>query len=183
MTVYIGLLRGINVGGHNKVRMAELKTAFESTGLKRVRTYIQSGNVLFESDEDEGTLRSKLEQELLETFAIRTPIVLRASVELKQMIENCPFSENVRRDAATPPEVKTFYVCMLTDPPGHEGLERLSGFRNERDEIVVRDRDIYLLLRDGVRSSQLANHIDELGIASTVRNWETMNKLYDLARQ
>ena len=90
MTVYIALLRGINVGGKNIIRMADLKRVFETIGFCEVKTYIQSGNVLFKSNEAEESLCNKIEHEIEVVFGIPVKIILRTSTELEQIILNCP---------------------------------------------------------------------------------------------
>ena len=93
MTIYIALLRGINVGGKNIIKMSDLKRVFEGIGLYEVQTYIQSGNVLFKSNEEEEALRMKIEHEIAKVFGFSVPVILRTATELKQIIRNCPFSE------------------------------------------------------------------------------------------
>ncbi|MDF2677276.1 MAG: hypothetical protein K0Q97_1594, partial [Bacillota bacterium] len=89
MTIYIALLRGINVGGKNVIKMAELKRAFEEIELCEVKTYIQSGNVLFKSNQEEELLRKKIEMKIEENFGFSIIVVLRTIAELEQIILNC----------------------------------------------------------------------------------------------
>lgn len=182
MAIYIALLRGINVGGHNKIKMAELKNMFHSMGVDRVQTYIQSGNVLFESAEDADALRERIEHEIEKVFSISVTVIIRTSEELKQIIENCPFSEEMLLEVQASTQVETFYVSMLLDSPSQERIEQLKAFASEIDEYHVQGREIYLLLREGVRNSKLANQLSKLNVPSTVRNWKTMNKLRDLVK-
>ncbi|MCZ8517840.1 DUF1697 domain-containing protein [Paenibacillus filicis] len=181
MTIYIAFLRGINVGGHNKIKMAELKNIFQSIGCKRVQTYIQSGNVLFESAEDADTLRKRIEQETAKVFSFTLTVILRTSLELERIIENCPFTEAVLKEAEVSTDVETFYVSILLEPPTQEGIKQVSAFQNENDEFRINGREVYLLLRDGVRNSKLANNLYKLNVPSTMRNWKTINKLNALA--
>ncbi|MGC1239930.1 MAG: DUF1697 domain-containing protein, partial [Chryseosolibacter sp.] len=90
MTIYIALLRGINVGGKNKIKMEDLREALGAMGLSRVQTYIQSGNILFESDEDEATLCHRIEQEVEKVFGLSIKVIIRASEELKKIAATCP---------------------------------------------------------------------------------------------
>lgn len=181
MTIYVALLRGINVGGHHKVKMAELRSMFESIGLSRVQTYIQSGNVLFDSTDDANVLRQRIEQEIEKVFSLSLTVLLRTSTELEQIITNCPFSAAVRREAEASTEVETFYVSLLPEPPTLDGIEQLSDYTSEIDEFRIQDREVYLLLRGGVRNSKLANNLFRLNVPSTMRNWKTLNKLKGLA--
>lgn len=185
MTVYVALLRGINVGGHNKVKMDQLRSMFLSIGLNRVQTYIQSGNVLFVSEDDETTLRQRIEQEIERVFSLSTTVVLRTSVELERIIASCPFPQalEIESQAATPMEkVETLYVSLLLEPPAPESVEQLSGFTSDMEEFRIHDTEVYLLLREGVRNSKLAINLFRLNVPSTMRNWKTMNKLNALAR-
>ncbi|MCL6597160.1 MAG: DUF1697 domain-containing protein [Alicyclobacillus macrosporangiidus] len=184
MTVYIALLRGVNVGGHNKIKMAELKRTFEWMGLGRVQTYIQSGNVLFESEEeDEDTLRRRLEREIGKVFGISTTVVLRTAREFERIVENCPFTKEELSEAEASSEGECLYVSLLLKAPSQEGIEKLSAFRSERDEYRIKGREVYLLFRHGVRNSKLAVNLDKLDVPSTMRNWNTINKLAVLARE
>jgi uncharacterized protein (DUF1697 family) len=91
MNLYIALLRGINVGGKNRIKMADLKHMFESLGLSRVETYIQSGNVLFESNKEEDILQREIEHEFATIFGFSVVVVLRTVTELGKIIRDCPF--------------------------------------------------------------------------------------------
>lgn len=180
-TVYIALLRGINVGGKNMIKMVDLKRTFEALGLGRVQTYIQSGNVLFDSDESEKTLRNRIEGEIESVFGFSGTVVLRTAAELKQIIGNCPFSEEAISEAETLSKVESLYVSLLTEEPLQERIERLNAYRSENDEYRVIGREVYLLFRNSIRNSKLANNLDKLNVPATVRNWKTINKLVVLA--
>ena len=107
MTIYIALLRGINEGGKNVIKMAELKKVFEAIGLCDVLTYIQSGNVLFKSNKDEEFLREKIEHEIEGVFGFSVTVVLRTLAELKQLVLNCPFSEEEVTEAKASSEAES----------------------------------------------------------------------------
>lgn len=181
MTINIAFLRGINVGGHNKIKMAELKGLFESMGFQKVQTYIQSGNVLFASEDDTETLRIRIEQEIEKVFSISLTVIIRTAIELDEIIKNCPFSEEKLLEAASP-KVATFYLSLLLDAPTQEAVDQLGAFQNESDELRIQHRDIYLLLRDGIRNSRLAKNLYKLNVSSTMRNWKTINKINILAK-
>ncbi|MHB8064989.1 MAG: DUF1697 domain-containing protein, partial [Ruminiclostridium sp.] len=126
MTIYIALLRGINVGGKNIIKMVELKRVFEMIGLRDVQTYIQSGNVLFKSNEAEEPLRKKIEHEIETAFGFPVTVALRTAEELEWIIENCPFSEEEVSEAELSSKVESLYVSLLTHAPMQEKLERLN---------------------------------------------------------
>lgn len=181
MTVYIALLRGINVGGKNKIKMAELKQMFESLGFKQVQTYIQSGNVLFESNETESALREKIEKEIKKEFGLTIPVVLRTADELNRIANNCPFTEEEIQLAKSTGEAESLYVAMLSEVPSQTGIEKLQKYSNEEEKYQIAGRDIYLLFHHSIRNSKLASSLDKIGVYVTVRNWNTINKLVELA--
>jgi uncharacterized protein (DUF1697 family) len=181
--IFIALLRGINVGGKNKIKMTDLKRMFESIGLVRVETYIQSGNVIFESNEKEDTLRTKLEYEIETTFGSSIVIILRTVGELEGLIKDCPFSEEeIMKTESSNSEGESLYVSLLTQAPSQEKYDYLTTFKNESDDCRIKNRDIYLLFRHSIRNSKLASNLQKLDVPLTVRNWKTINKLYALAR-
>ncbi len=182
MTIYIALLRGINVGGKNIIKMAELKHTFEAMGMSRIQTYIQSGNVLFESNEEEEPLRKRIEHELEAAFGFSATVVLRTAEEFKMVVANCPFSEEEVSEADASSEGESLYVSFLLEEPSREGIERLRAFKNEGDEYRAEGREVFLLFRHSIRKSKLANNLHKLGVSSTVRNWKTINKLVALAQ-
>lgn len=182
MSIHIALLRGINVGGHNKIKMAELKSMFELMGFQRVQTYIQSGNVLFESEEDEETLRIRIEKEIEKVFSISLIAVIRTALEFEEIIKNCPFSETILSEKEASSKVETLYVSLMLESPAPEAIEQLSAFQNESDEFRIQGREVYLFFRNGVRNSKLANNLNKLNVPSTMRNWKTINKINELAK-
>lgn len=182
MTIYIALLRGINVGGKNIIKMAELKRAFEEIGLCEVKTYIQSGNVLFKSNEEEELLRKKIEMKIEENFGFSMIVVLRTIVDLEQIILNCPFSEAEILEAESASKVESLYVSLLTYTPSQESIELLKAYRSECDNYKVLGREVYLLFHHSISKSKLANNLKKLDVPSTVRNWKTINKLTELSK-
>jgi uncharacterized protein (DUF1697 family) len=122
LTIYVALLRGINVSGQRLIKMGDLKRVCESLGLQRVQTYIQSGNVLFESAEAEVPLRRRIEQEIEAVFGFSVPVVLRTAGELMQILAGCPWAAGDR------------YVTLLAEVPSQAGIGRLLAYRSEVDE-------------------------------------------------
>jgi uncharacterized protein (DUF1697 family) len=182
MTTYIALLRGINVGGKNIIKMADLKRVFESIGLGGVQTYIQSGNVLFKSDEVEEPLRKKIEHEIKTNFGFSVSVVLRTVAELEWIIGNLPFSEKEVAEAESSSEAESLYVSLLTHVPLQEKLEHLNAYRSESDKYQIVGREVFLLFHNSIRNSKLANNLQKLDVPATVRNWKTINKLVALAK-
>lgn len=179
--VYIALLRGINVGGNNKIMMAELKKMLEALGLSQVQTYIQSGNVLFKSEEKEGVLQRKIEVGIEEAFGFPVSVIMRTAEELRSIVVNNPFSEEEMAEAKDRSDKECMYVAMLQDEPTLEGVERLATYQSDHDRYYIEGKEVYLLFDMSVRDSKLANNLHRLGVPVTVRNWKTMNKLVSLA--
>ncbi|MBM7691574.1 uncharacterized protein (DUF1697 family) [Peribacillus deserti] len=121
MTIYIALLRGINVGGKNKIKMTDLREALGALGLERIQTYIQSGNVLFESEEEEAVLRQRIEQQVEKVFGLSIKVILRMSEEMKKILASCPFTVKQLAEANSSSEGECLYVSMLVDVPGPIG--------------------------------------------------------------
>lgn len=175
--IYIALLRGINVSGHRIIKMAELKTMFESLGLTNVQTYIQSGNVIFESNEEADFLSKRLEQEIDAVFGFDVPVVIRTAEEIEQIMQNCPF------EVDTFPEKERPYIALLSAIPSSEGVEKLSAVPLTTDEYRILNREVYILYRQASHKSKLTNNLLEkkLGVTATTRNWQTMSKLVAMA--
>lgn len=182
MNVYIALLRGINVGGKNIIKMVDLKKVFEAIGLHEVKTYIQSGNVLFRSNETEESLCNKIEHEIEAAFGIPVKVILRTSIELEQIILNCPFSKEEVTEAETLSKVESLYVALLKHKPLKEKLECIDIYSSESDRYNIIERDVYLLFHHSIRNSKLSNNLYKLNVEATVRNWKTLNKLAALAK-
>jgi uncharacterized protein (DUF1697 family) len=179
--IYIALLRGINVGGKNIIKMAELKHTFEAMCLLQVQTYIQSGNVLFQSEEEEAPLRKRIELGIESAFGFSVPVVLRTVDELQRIVSNCPFSEEEVRAAEASSEGESLYVSFLLQEPSPEGVERLTAFKSESDKYQIEGREVFLLFRQSIRNSKLANKLHKLDVPGTVRKWKTINKLFAMA--
>jgi uncharacterized protein (DUF1697 family) len=182
MTTYIALLRGINVGGKNIIKMIDLKRVFEAMGLCEIQTYIQSGNVLFKSNETEELLRKKIEHEIKVTFGFSVTVTLRTSEELEGIIRNCPFSAEEVLKAESTSEGESLYVAFLTNAPLQENIERFDTYRSESDEYKIVGREVFLLFHNSIRNSKLANNLQKLDVPATTRNWKTINKLAILAK-
>jgi uncharacterized protein (DUF1697 family) len=182
MTTYIALLRGINVGGKNIIKMAELKKVFEAIGLYEVQTFIQSGNVLFKSSEDEETLRAKIAHEITAAFGLSVTVTIRTAAELEQIILNCPFTQEEIFAAESSSDAECFYAAFLSQIPSQEKADSLKTYKSENDEYRIIGREVFLLFRNSIRNSKLANNLQKLDASATVRNWKTISKLCELAK-
>lgn len=174
MTGYIALLRGINVGGKNKIKMSELKKELEAIGLSRVQTYIASGNVLFQAEEAEEPLRRRLEAMIKEKFGISLTVMLRTVEEWEAIVRNCPYREEDL------PESGSLQLSLMTVPPTEEQIGRLRNGISELDRLHVNGRDIYFRLGQSMLDSKLMDNLSKLKDTVTTRNWNTVKKLADL---
>lgn len=176
MTIYIALLRGINVGGHNKIKMAELKSLLEGMGMHKVKTYIQSGNVLFESNEEAEKLSRKMGEEIHQTFGFPVPVILRTAEEYEGIIRDCPYSTESLNEG------ESVQIAFLGGIPSQEGIDYLQNFDSDKDECRVMGNEVYLFFRQSIRDSKLATQLSKLGVPATVRNWNTVMKLDTMAK-
>ncbi|PGB02465.1 DUF1697 domain-containing protein [Bacillus toyonensis] len=171
MTIYIALLRGINVGGHKVIKMADLKRVFESIGLKQVKTYIQSGNIVFESEEDINVLKVKIEFEIKNEFNFDVPVMLRTNEEFINTIKYSPY----KADALL--EGESIHVAFLAHPFSEDKRKQLLMYKSELEDCYIDEKVVYLFFKNSIRNSKLMNQFQKLHTPATVRNWRTVNKL------
>ena len=167
ITTYIALLRGVNVGGHNKLVMAELRAHFESLGLRDVQTFIQSGNVIFTSADDIHS--DALEAAISSRFDIVTPVVLRTAPQFATVARHHPFPGV---------DLARLHVGFLRQTPsaGDVAALELDQFSPDRARVV--NGDVYLYLPSGMARNKLSPYVDRrLKSAMTIRNWNTVTKL------
>lgn len=177
MTKYVALLRGINVGGHNKLKMAELRDALQPLGLQNIRTYIQSGNILFESSESEALLQQQIQETIQTTFTITSTVIIRTAEEFRSIVNNCPFSEQDLADARATATGESLHVALLSTVPTEESGAKLLQYVSEKERCIIKGRDVYLLFYDSIRNAKLSQQLPKLEVPATVRNWKTMMKL------
>lgn len=174
---YVALLRGINVGGKNRLPMAELARLFEAAGATDIRTYIQSGNVIFRAPEKIASrLAGAVSRQIAARFGLRVPVVLRSAEELRLVSERNPF---LQRGA----DPDALHVMFLADRPKPAHLLALDAKRSPPDEFAVCDKEIYLCLPNGVARSKLTNAYFDRALAttSTSRSWRTVLELVEIA--
>ena len=175
---YVALLRGINVGGKNKLPMKDLAEMFAAAGCKEVRTFIQSGNVIFRCPRGASArLLEVISAKIAARFGHKPPILLRTPEQLEHVLRNNPFLK-----AGAPEE--ELHVLFLADMPAAARVKELDPDRSPPDEFEVRGQEIYLRLPNGAADSKLTNaYFDsKLATCCTSRNWRTVNKLLELMR-
>jgi uncharacterized protein (DUF1697 family) len=174
---HVALLRGINVGGKNPLPMKALAEEFNAAGCGNVRTFIQSGNVIFSapSGKGESELAQLLGARLAERFGYTASLVLRTTEELRAAIANNPY-------LALGAAEEMLHVMFLTATPDAARVEKLDPDRSPGDTFVVLGREIYLRLPTGMARTKLTNaYFDsKLGVTSTARNWRTTTKLLEM---
>lgn len=175
MKTHISLLRGINVGGNTTIAMAELKKVYESLSFKNVRTYLNSGNVLFES---ESTDASAIEKAIEKKFGHNVTVLLREPRDLKRIIESNPF----RHKKADP---ATLHVAFLSLPVSKLAITSLAVPAGEAVEFFPGKEELFLYYPNGAGRSRFTNALLEkkLNARATSRNWNTVNALYRLASE
>ena len=150
-STFVALVRGINVGGKNSLRMNDLVAIFERAGCARVRSYIQSGNVVFDAEPARaGGIAAHVSAEIEERFGLRVPVMLRSARELRAIASKNPF-------LGTEASLASLHVMFLADDPGKSRVAALDPDRSPPDTFVVRGREIYLACPNGVGKSKLTS--------------------------
>jgi uncharacterized protein (DUF1697 family) len=173
---YIAFLRGINVGGKNKIKMENLREVFGSLGFENVKTYINSGNVIFETDEIAGKeLTAKIESAIEKEFLLKIKVIVRKMSEIENIVANNPFAGQFENE-------KDLHVFFLDEELPEDKRELLLSNNNENEQFAVRDREIFCLLRIGVLDSLMGKDYigKKLKVSATARNWRTVNKIAEL---
>ena len=177
MTTWVALLRGINLGSRKRISMADLRALFETLGLEAIRTYVVSGNVVFESPRRaRAALAGDIERAIESTLGHDVTVVLRTGPELARIVAANPFPDA---------DIATLYVTFLGDTPPRDRVRALEEVSIEGDEFAVRGTEVYLHVPDGYGRSKLNNETLErrLGVAGTTRNWRTTTTLAGMATE
>ena len=177
-TSYVALLRGINVGGKHKVPMAELRELCESLGCRDVRTYIQSGNLVFAANKaDAGKLPERLAASIEEQFGFAVPVVLRSKAQWQRVAAAHPFIERAVED-------RFLHVAFLSAKPKAADVRKLDPERSPPDEFVVDGSTIYSYLELGARSKLTIDYYERvLSVTATARNWRTVQTIDGMLRE
>jgi uncharacterized protein (DUF1697 family) len=181
MPRYLALLRGINVGGRNKVAMADLRDLATALGLADATTYIQSGNLLFSCAEtDTAELADKLETEIASRLGVRPAVVVLSRGDLKQVIADNPYSSE--------PNPRCLHAVFRRDEIGPDGIAAVAAAvqrardSGSRDDATIAGRTLFLHTPDGFGRSELAARLSsgKAQATGTARNWATVMKLMDM---
>ncbi|MBV5283431.1 MAG: DUF1697 domain-containing protein [Paludibacter sp.] len=178
MTTYISMLRGINVGGHKKIKMDVLKQLYVELGYINVQTYIQSGNIIFlTQDTDTAYLEKRISKQILKVTGFEVPVLVLKLDELKQIVENNPFTLDSTKNTAS------FHITFLSAIPDTTSVEKLKSTDYGADHFEQLDKVIYVYCPTGYGTTKLTNTFFEnkLKVTATCRNWKTVNELVRLA--
>jgi uncharacterized protein (DUF1697 family) len=176
MNKYISLFRGMNVGG-NRVPMKELVALLESLGCRSVKTYIQSGNAIFESQVDAVTLSASINAEIRKRYSFEPEVLLLEPEEVRKAIQNNPFPE-----AGQDP--RSLHLGFLTSAPAEVDMKALENLRSGTEQYRLIGNVFYLLAPEGVGRSKLAANAERvLGVPMTDRNWRTVCVIMEMVDQ
>ncbi len=171
---HVALLRGINVGAHNRLPMPELRAIFEDAGCRNVEHFIQSGNILFEAPaEIARTLSPRVEATIRERYGFETPVILRSRTQLKALVAANPFVSD---------HAGELYVTLLGDKPEAAAVAALDAKRSAPDRYQLIGREIYMDIVRGAADTRLSIAYFERSLKTTctARNWRTISSLLEL---
>jgi uncharacterized protein (DUF1697 family) len=180
MAVIVSMLRGVNVGGHNQVKMEALRALYESLGLRDAQTYVVSGNVVFRTKAGNLTaLAKRIESAIDGTFGFRPRVILRSTSELKDVVARNPF--RTRRGI----EPGKLLVMFLENHPAAEALEQVLQINADPEEMHIDGREVYIYYPNGMGRPKLSWLTVEkkLKTAGTGRNWNSVIKLLEMAEK
>jgi len=180
MTTYISILRGINVSGHRMIKMDALKKMCVDLNFSNVKTFIQSGNIIFQS-KTKGTekISITIKTSIEKLFGFDVPVITLTQTELESIINSNPFSKDKTKDPAF------FHITLLSDEPELQNIELLQQVDLKNDRYEVIDKTIYLYCPDSYSNSKLTNTFLEkkLKVTATTRNWKTTNELQNISNK
>ena len=174
----IAILRGINVGGKRKILMADLKALFHVLGFSDIKTYIQSGNVIFSVTEnaDDLLIAFNIEQAIFQEFGFDVPVIIRDATELGRLVSKNPF---LKEDS----DIKQLHVTFLNQLPSEEDLQQTQTYLFEPDQFSIDQKEVFIYCDGKYHQSKLTNNFFEqkLKVKATTRNWKTVLKLIELS--
>lgn len=179
MQTYISILRGINVGGHKKILMPDLKTLYETLEFKEVFTYIQSGNVVFKRNDklSDRELAIKIEAAIEKKYDFKVPVIIRSLIELEKIISSNPFvkEKNI--------SIEKLHVIFLSQAPIENNIKSMENIDFSPDRFLIKGKEVFLHIPESYGKTKLSNKFFEnkLKVNATTRNWKTVNKLFEIA--
>ena len=172
------MLRGINVGGHKKVPMERLRNMCEALGFAQVRTFIQSGNLVFcAAKVDAAAVSTKIEKQIAVEFGFPVSVITRTTDELGKAIRGNPFVKESRSEPAK------VHIAFLSEVPKADAVKKLATLATSDEQLRQSGREIYFYYRNGMGQAKLTMNVVEkvLSVTVTARNWNTVSKLHEMA--
>ena len=179
MKTYVVLLRGVNVSGQKMIKMADLKAMFEELNFTNVQTYIQSGNVIFDSESsDIKSVKDKIRKKIKSEYGFDVAVVITTNNELGYVLSHNPF---IKKKS----DIEKMYVTFLAEKPAPTNVLKLNETDYLPEEFSIDDNFIYLFLPNGSGKAKLNNNFFEnkLKVSTTTRNWKSVNTLFELSRR
>ncbi len=179
MQTYITILRGINVSGQKLINMEVLKTHMKDLGFKNIKTYIQSGNLIFEHEKvGLSKLAKQIEDQIMQQYGFQVPVIVRTPENLEHILTNNPFLITRKED------INKLHVTFLSAEPKQEHLVKIKLPENTTDEFVISGDHVFVFCPNGYGNSKINNSFFEnkLKVTATTRNWKTVMKLAEMAR-
>jgi uncharacterized protein (DUF1697 family) len=180
MPVWISMLRGVNVGPHNRIKMDALREVYTSLKLEQSQTYVQSGNVIFRTKEKNApALAKKIQSAIGSAFGFRPEVILRSVEELRKAIAVNPFAD--RRDI----EPGKLLITFLTEDPGENGRMAIASLKNYPEELHLKGRELFIYFPNGAGKSKLPwPKVEKLfKTQGTARNWNSATKMLEMAEE
>lgn len=169
MNTFVAFFRGINVGGRNILPMKELVSILETLDCMHIKTYIQSGNAVFQTQNNKTLIAKELSHEINESHGFEPHVLILEKAELETTIQQNPFSTE---------EGKTLHFFFLSEKPQSPDLDSIDTLKTSTESYELRDNTFYLLAPDGIARSKLAANVEKkLGVPTTARNWNTVSKV------
>ncbi|TXN38128.1 DUF1697 domain-containing protein [Flagellimonas hymeniacidonis] len=176
MKTYIALLRGINVGGQKKIKMADLRQTLERSGLQNVKTYIQSGNIVFDSEMSKiEEIQDSIYDAILSDFGFEVPILVVTGGEIERILKENPFINKTTEN--------NLYFVLLKEVPNQSLVDEFNAISFDHEDFYITDNCVYLCCKRGYGNAKLNNNLIErmLKVSATARNLRTMQKLLELS--
>ena len=175
LSSYAALLRGVNLGSHNKVSMADLRELFEALGHEDVATYVQSGNVVFKARGGASSVTTAIERRIARDLGLDVAVILRSKTQLARIVAANQFTKKER-------EPTRLHVTFLAETPPRAAVRELSSGDFAPDSLHVKGKEVYLHTPQGYGRTKLSGPFFEkqLGVVATTRNWRTVTKLAEL---
>ncbi len=177
MKIYIAILRGINVSGHKMIKMETFREMLEGLDFKNVKTYIQSGNAVFQAKETEtGKLEKKIVKKIQEEFGFEVPVMVKKLDEIKAVLKSNPFINKRKED------LSRLHVTFLNGEPAKETVDKIKEGNYGSDEFIFSGKNVYLFCPNGYGNTKLNNNFFEnkLKLVATTRNWKTIGELVSM---